>query len=533
MPKKLPPEPGKAKYPEQAGVSSAELAAFVRDIEDSAIELHSVIVISNGKIAFERYREPYGPDLPHIMYSVSKSITAIAVGFAVEEGLLSLESKVIDFFPSYRPKKLDERLESMTVRHLLTMTAGKDIPLSSDKAKVRWLEEFFTAPWCAAPGEEWRYISENQYILSAIVFRVTGMTMTDYLMPRLFEPLGITRRPFWEKSADGLEAGGWGIYLTTREMAKIMLCCLQGGKYGGRRVIPRGWAAEMVKKQEDNARHRDDEPDTNAGYGYCFWRNAVEDSYRADGMYSQFGIVFEKLGAVVCVTGCEMNERKTRECIWRHFPAAFIEPSATEPAAHTAVEQFKPLEELPASAHSVLEKKIGGRLIKIEAPKLLNTAGYAISMVPLPVLYMSHDRAGNIDKVIFTFEGDECTLSWSEGKYRNTVRCGMDGKARRSRVALAGFTFTASCTACWVDENTLAVWFRPLEAICQRRLRFVFCGGKVRMIPETFPSAESMMDYVSERVKIYINSPAVVKAGEAAAKGAAKIVEPVHRGVLV
>lgn len=521
------------KYPWQAGVSADELAAFVRDIEDSGIELHSIIVIRGGKIAFERYREPYGPDLPHIMYSVSKSVTAIAVGFAIEEGLLSLESKVIDFFPAYRPKKPDERLESMTVRHLLTMTAGKDVTLSSDKTKVRWLEEFFTAPWCAAPGEEWRYISENQYILSAIVFRVTGMTMTDYLMPRLFEPLGITRRPFWEKSADGLEAGGWGIYLTTREMAKIMLCCLQGGMYRGRRVIPRGWAAEMVKKQEDNARHRDDEPDTNAGYGYCFWRNNVEDSYRADGMYSQFGIVFEQFDAVVCVTGCEMNERKTRECIWRHFPAAFIEPVKTKPAGETVIEPFKPLAELPASGHSTLEKKINGRLIKMEAPKLLNTAGYAVSMVPLPVLYMSHDRAGNIDKVIITFEGDECTLSWSEGAYRNTVRCGMDGTARRSRVALAGFTFTASCTACWTDENTLAFWFRPLEAICQRRLRFVFCGGKVRMIPETLPSAQSMMGYVSERVKIYINSQAVVKAGEAAARGAAKIVEPVHRGVLV
>lgn len=132
----------RADFPEQVGVSSKAISELLDDFERSGIELHSIMILRHGKVAFETWRDPYAPDIPHTMYSVSKSFTSIAIGFAIDEGLLTLDTKVIDIFPEYRPQKYDANLEKMTVFHLLTMTAGKDVSVLENKAKVSWLKSF-------------------------------------------------------------------------------------------------------------------------------------------------------------------------------------------------------------------------------------------------------------------------------------------------------------------------------------------------------------------------------------------------------
>lgn len=151
--------------PEEAGVSSVAVAAFMEDMKKSGIENHSFLILRHGKVAAECFFAPFTRDTPHAMYSVSKSFTSTAIGFAVEEGLLSLDAKVIDFFPEYRPAQPDEKLEKMTVRHLLTMTSGKNPSLLLDKTKDRWIKDFFNAPWISEPGEMFLYVSENIYML--------------------------------------------------------------------------------------------------------------------------------------------------------------------------------------------------------------------------------------------------------------------------------------------------------------------------------------------------------------------------------
>ena len=212
----------RADFPEQVGVSSKAISELLDDFERSGIELHSIMILRHGKVAFETWRDPYAPDIPHTMYSVSKSFASIATGFAIDEGLLTLDTKVIDIFPEYRPQKYDANLEKMTVFHLLTMTAGKDVSVLENKAKVSWLKSFFGARWAFAPGEGWKYISENCYVLCAIIQKLTGMTVREYLAPRLFKPLGIRENPAWETDPNGLEAGGWGLFITTEEVAKVI-----------------------------------------------------------------------------------------------------------------------------------------------------------------------------------------------------------------------------------------------------------------------------------------------------------------------
>jgi len=520
----------RAKFPEEVGVSSHAVANFIADLNKNKIEAHSLMILRHGKVAFECWREPYGPEFPHIMFSVSKSVTSAAVGFAIEEGLLTLETRVIDFFPEYVPAVPDKNLEKLNIYHLLTMTAGKDVPTLSDKSKDQWIKDFFDAKWAFAPGEFWRYISENTFILCVILTKVTGMPVTDYLMPRLFEPLGFGRRPFWEKDGNGIEAGGWGLYLTTEELAKFTLCCSQGGKFNGKQVIPEKWVKEATKKQVENLQYT--ELASTSGYGYGFWRNPVPDSYRSDGLFSQFGMVFEKYDACFIMTASEIFEEKARDCIWRHFPGIFCGEIKEPPADAVPKEKLElaAIADLPANPHSRLEKTIEGKILKIKKNLFLEKIKMPVGMLPSPVLQMNIEKLGNIKEVRFLFRENECEMTWREGLYKNTILCGMDGKPRRSRIKMSQFSFTASSSAAWENENSLCVWMRPLEAVGQRQMKFVFSGGKVSIYPSSQPDAKSEMEYIAGFVDFFVKPEPVVKAAKIILSKADKVIEPRHTG---
>lgn len=522
----------RAGFPEEVGVSSAAIASFIDDLKKSNIETHSLMILRHGKVAFESWAEPYGPDIPHTMYSVSKSFTSTAIGFAIEEGLLTLETRILDIFPDYAPSKTDENLEKLTIFHLITMTAGKDISVLADKTKNRWIKDFFDAKWRFAPGESWRYVNENIYMLCAVITRVTGLSVIEYLTPRLFEPLGFGRIPFWETDPNGVEAGGWGLFITTEELAKFSLCYLNGGVFEGKQVIPENWAREAVRKQVDNKRKT---ADSSSGYGFCFWRNSCPDTYRADGMFSQFGIVFEKLDAVLVITASEISEQKVRNCIWRHFPDAFTEDDVQAPGkdAPKIIPSLAPLKELKSSQHSPYEKIIAGRKIVIDKQMLLPIAKLPLGMLPVSILYMSADKAGNIDNVKFDFGENECSMRWNEGDEENTIICGMDGKTRLSSIKLAGINFTASSTASWKNEKTLLIWMRPLESISQRRVEIVFKGYNAELFLSSCPDTKNILKSLSSNIDDYVSNPFAVKTVEKVMMNAHKIVEPPLKGRLV
>lgn len=518
----------RADYPEQVGVSSKELDELIKDFKESEIEVHSLMILRGGKVAFESWAEPYSPELPHAMYSVSKSFTSAAVGFAVSEGLLTTETKLIDIFPEFRAKAADKNLEKLNVHHLLSMQSGKSVSVFTNKGKNRWIEDYFEAPWKFEPGDgHWEYISENQYMLCAMLTRVTGMSVTEYLTPRLFEPLGIDV-PFWEHDVNGIEAGGWGLFIKTEDLAKFTLCYLNNGVFNGKQVIPAEWVQLSQKAQADNSAVNK-VPDAQAGYGYCFWRCAGINGYRADGMFSQFGIVAKDYDAAFIITSCEIDEQKTRDCIWRHFPKCLIEPdSEPKPEALPALE---PLDEnLPALERSPLEESIADRAIIFQKNLLLSAAGFPVSMLTIPVVYMSGDRAGNISNVKFHFEDDVCTMSWDEGDESNIITCGMDGAPRKSPIRLAGINFTAFSTAAWTEENELTIHMRPVEAVSQRIIKFRFDGGSVTFHPSSKPPIRSLAENLKNDMDVFMPTAALQKLGLIAFDQLPDIVDSVHHG---
>ncbi len=524
----------RAECPEEVGVSSAEIREFLEDMKENELEFHSFMVIRNGKVACEIYREPFNPETPHALYSISKSVTATAVGIAVSEGYFTLDTRLVDVFPEYDSGE-DKRLRQVTVRHLITMTAGKNPDVFEDKGKTDWIESYFKSGWYGEPGT-FRYINENIFMLCAIIVRKTGMSVREFLAERLFEPLGI-EMPFWETDRNGIEAGGWGLYLKLEDLGKLMLCYQQGGRINGKQIIPEEWALTASQIHADNSICIP--LDCNRGYGFCFWRNGGDvDSFRADGMFSQFGIVFEKQDAVLVSLGGIADEQEARDCIWRHFPKAFIAPD--KKAKKSEVENREsdyPVDVPSASLHSKREKELNEKTIELRKKLFLNLIGFPMSMLPLAVTYMTTDKAGNINDINFTFGENECTLSWTEGDEKNTVVCGMDGHLKYGKMVLGGIEYKVCCCAEWENDDVLRVNIRPLTTVSKRKLKFSFNGDRVCMRPSSTPPineiAGTLLRSFCEVMPCRKITEPVTGFISRHTGFVSHILEPVHKGKLV
>lgn len=525
----------RSERPEEVGVSSTVVKEFLDGMDAAGLEYHSIMVLRHGKVAVEFYNKPFSATAPHTMYSVSKTWTATAIGFAVDEGIISLDTKVIDIFPEYMPAKADPYLDKLTVKHLLTMSSGKSINLLEDKSKIDWLAQFFKSPWGFEPGTKFIYTNENIYMLSAIIRRMTGLTVRQYLTPRLFDPMGMDV-PFWETDANGTEAGGWGLYVKTEDLAKLILCYAQGGKLHDQQIIPEWWTKEASMMQIDNKGNW--AKDAAAGYGYCMWRCAsVPNAYRADGMFSQFAIVMEDYDAAVIVTGGIVMEQDALDYLFQYFPKAFFDEK-TE--SKETVEGWKKylrsftLDRPKKSIHSTLEAKLKGKTILVSNKKYLQTIGFPLSIMPIAVTYMTTDKAGNPDKFQLAFSESMMKIRWTEGDEVNTVYCGMDGKMRGGKITLGQIKYDVCAYASWLSDNVLEIHIRPYTTVAKRILRFEFEDeNRCTIIPTCTPDVSSITHSLGLAAGDLIKNDTLLKLIPPFLEFLSKAVEPKLKGRII
>ena len=285
---------------------------FFQAAAEKKMDIHSAMIVKDGNVIYSRWQSQGAEDKPHVLHSVSKTFTSTAVGLAIAEGKMALTDKVVDYFPDKLPAEVSDNLKAMTVRDLLTMTCGHDSEPSARDAQPDWVTTFLAHPVVHQPGTFYLYNSMGTYILSAIVQQVTGEKVVDYLSTRLFEPLHI-EKPHWDESPQGINCGGWGLYLKTEDLAKMGQLLLQKGQWNGRQVIPAEWVAEMSKKQVESINpgtrlEQADERGMNTstsdwmqGYGYQMWR-CRHNCFRADGAMGQYIIVVPEKNAVIAIT---------------------------------------------------------------------------------------------------------------------------------------------------------------------------------------------------------------------------------------
>jgi CubicO group peptidase (beta-lactamase class C family) len=455
--------------PERQGISSSAILAFVEAADKEIDGMHSFMLVRHGNVVAEGWWRPYDAETPHVLYSLSKSFTSTAVGLAIAEGKLSLDDEVLKFFPEDAPADPAANLRAMRVRDLLRMNTGQqtEAPLRQDETgstiQVPWTKKFLAHPVPFKPGTHFLYNSPATYMLSAIVQKLTGMTVLDYLRPRLFEPLGF-ENPTWVTSPQGVSAGAYGLSVRTEEIARFGQLYLQKGKWKGRQLIPAAWVEEATARQTSNG--SSPKSDWDQGYGYQFWRSR-HNSYRGDGAFGQYCMVIPELDAVVAITSGVRDMQRVMNLVWDKLLPAMQATSLPEDVA----------------ARRKLEAKLSG--LMLWPPSGQPTAPVAAKVSGRWYEFPENDRG--IQAMALDFNADSPTLNVRTAKGETRLPIGI-GSWAKSR---GGFTNgldqflsvptnpLVAASGAWTAENVFTIKLALYETPFYSTLAFRFDGSRL------------------------------------------------------
>ncbi|HEY5748075.1 MAG TPA: serine hydrolase [Chryseolinea sp.] len=422
--------------PESLGISSQAILNFIEAAEkERKDELHSFVLLRHGQIAAQGWWNPFNPDSPHMLFSLSKSFTSTAIGMAQAEGLLNINDKVTSFFPDETPKDPSKNLQAMRIRDLLTMNTGHndDATGRMQQDSTNWVKGFLSLPVEHKPGTHFVYNSAATYMLSAIIQKTSGKTLLEYLTPRLFEPLDI-EHPTWDTSPSGINIGGWGLKVRTKDIAQLGQLYLQKGMWQGKQLIPTAWVEEATKKQTSNGSNPDS--DWEQGYGYQFWR-CRHDLYRGDGAFGQYCIVFPKQDAVLAITSGTADMGAIMNLVWDHLLPALSEKPVTENKEAFAALQTK-LKSLSLST------------IKGEptSPKMETVSNEPYTLEPNQegISNMTFQLKANDPSLTLTVKNKTVNIPFANGALKNSTYY----------IPPSGDTPSASSGA-WISPDTLRV----------------------------------------------------------------------------
>ena len=493
--------------PESQGISSDMLADLLRDLDTSHYtDMHHFMVLRNGKVICEANFAPYRSRIWHVTHSMCKSITGMAIGLLVEEGKLSLDENIYDIFQKklntfnkiFRPK--------VTVENLLTMTSGVTFNESGIVSGNDWLTSYLNSSISGTPGENFQYNSLNTYVLSAIVTERTGQSLTEYLEPRLFAPLGITRY-FWETCPKGITKGGWGLFLCTEDMAKLGQLYLQKGKWNGQQIIPEFWVEVSTAKHKESI-------EGTFGYGYQLWMEARPGSFEFNGMLGQNVIVYPDMNMVV-VTNAGNNEL-FQNCVMlniirKHFPRNFhpADILPENPCAQTLLNRLTAELEngthapqtLPALRKGGWKKNPSGLRHSTNARpntwnyvkglpepnpyqftqqlngKILELSPQSIGLFPLFIQIFHNNMTEGVQKISFACEKGNFSVNFLESGEWHSIPTGL-GKFKESWLTLHEESYLIAASGDFTtDENETAVLkldFTFLEECVRRKINIFF-----------------------------------------------------------
>ena len=301
-----PTKDWKASNPEKQGMDSAKLLMADEFIKDRLPDVYSLLIIKNGYLVFEKYYSYGSPSRIEVVHSITKSVTSALIGIALEKGHLdSVDEKLIDFFPEYVTAELDTRIKEISLKHLLTMSAGfswNDYgPVIRDwYTSKNWAKFTIQLPIVANPGDKFNYNSSLSHLLSIILNKSTKTSTLDFAKQNLFEPLGI-ESGFWSQDPQGNHIGGFGSGFTARDLARFGFLYLNNGYWNGQSIVPEQWVKQSTEQQIEAFNHP---LYGDFGYGYQWWVKKVDgcSSFRAWGRRGQYIVVVPELDLVIVVT---------------------------------------------------------------------------------------------------------------------------------------------------------------------------------------------------------------------------------------
>lgn len=490
--------------PESQGISSDLFTALLRELDASKdTEMHHFMALRHGKVICECNFAPYPKGMWHITHSMCKSITGMAIGMLIEEEKLKLDENIYDIFPDHINAFSKIFRPVITVENLLTMTSGITFNESGIVSGNDWLGSFLNASVNGKPGTEFQYNSLNTYVLSAIVTKRTGETLTEYLTPRLFGPLGITKY-YWETCPKGITKGGWGLFLCAEDMAKLGQLYLQRGKWNGQQLVSEYWI------EISTARHLKTQNDT-YGYGYQLWMEQRPGSFEYNGMLGQNVIIYPDMDMVL-VTNAG-NKEMFQDCIMlniirKYFPVNY-HPADVLPESPLSYGLLKrlcgELENVENNNRSTSlrggwkrnvifkrkhsDKKYSYRIsAAVDRPSDHHSFMRAVSgrtyvmkqqnigIAPLFVQVFHNNMTDGISEISFTYDAGNFYVSFTEGEVIHKLPVGF-GRAADGCVDLHGEHYLVATLGEFArDENDIPVLKLEVTFIeeCVKRKAHIF-----------------------------------------------------------
>lgn len=465
-------------------LSSEWIYKFYKELENNGIENHGLLIEKDGETVFEEYAYPYSADMPHTLFSVTKSVVSTAAGFAIDEGLFSLDSKIISLFPEYKACKSDE-WENLTVHSVLTMQSNKEFSFTQDMTG-NYVEMFMKAPFRKNKG--FLYSNNDAHIVAALVQKFSGQNIVDYLMPRLFEPLGIDR-PDWETNSIGECIGGTGGYLKLRDLVKIMRCYADGGRYNGKQVIPEWWTKEAFKTHVVFG-NRDNEN----GYGYLFWIEKGVPSMT--GMYGQQVSYFSQYNAVIGIFNCVVDDTMNNKLMKSVLVKAFEEQSGDEWDEKLQT-YLQSRGEKPRACDKLPEIPEGKTFRITPFSDILAKLMFPASLIPRSITSSFAKRPdNNLDKVSFKTSDGVLTVKWYEEDNEVVVNCGLDGEPRMSECEIKGYKYKIWAYA-YNENGKLKAVVKPINTLSTQIVTFDFSKDSVKI---QFKATPSFTDFIVHNV---------------------------------
>ncbi|MBQ8814129.1 MAG: serine hydrolase [Lachnospiraceae bacterium] len=498
-------QPLQRTTPEAAGVPSAHIEAFVRELmEDKTLRMHNLMILRGGKVIFETSFGGQDISIWKYTFSACKSITSLAIGMLIDEGRLRLDDKLIDLFPEQVNTVNRLLLKDIRVRHLLSMSSTVLFNEAESITEVDWVRGFFSSAIAGEPGKTFNYNSLNTYMLSAIVCRVSGESMSSYLERKLFAPLGITEY-YWETCPSGIEKGGWGLYIRPEDIAKIAQLVMQKGKWKKRRIISEEWIT-MATTAHITAPEELGE----FNYGYQIWVGRELKTFLFNGMLGQNVLGFWDNGIIVVTNAgnTDMFQQSSYfKIVQKYFSLPFERGLPEDQGALDALNRLK---------------YAGGetRALPIECDWLCGFRMYpssdlalSASVVPLIWQVAQNRYTEGLEGIEFSKEKGKLVMSYAEHGITYRIPIGF-GKGEVSEVLLGGVPFLVSAVGRFsTDEDDHPVFQTTidfLETPCSRKIKLYFMDkDTVLLKQEEMPGGGFLHNLIGEMLESFEKRPVI------------------------
>ena len=463
--------------PESLGISSHDIIDFIHNLESSGTEMHGFMILRHGKVAAKGWWTPYAPGLIHGSQSLTKTTTGAAYGIAEQEGILSLEDRLIDIFPEYACETTGPYWDQLKMRHLLTMSTGMES--MPDVTDPDWKRKFFRMKIVHEPGTAFYYNSIACSMVGACIAKKTGIGLREYLKPRLFDKIGIDNNSIrWYRHGDGTENGSGGIVTTTEDNARLMQLFLQGGIWEGEQIISPNWVRFAVRVQ--NNRFSSPDGSQNLGYGGMMW--VMNGIFYADGAMGQLAVGFPEQDMVISLNQTVSNpdaNRKMRDVLFGFASKAHESALPEDPEGQASLKKICACLAIAApeySPDSPIISDINGRRCRV------HDGHVAFFAEDLAIFNKEYQE----DVYAFTFRFKQrllyLTVESESGVH--TVCASMDGRRYTNHIEGKIPATELLLNAFWKDSDTLKLEIRWMESCRSRSITFRFDTDGVEMISE-------------------------------------------------